>query len=127
MDSKNLIRLGQGLVLIGTILLLVSTNTVLICSGLIFIGFGCAPIYPSLLHQTPERFGKNASQSMMGVQMACAYVGSTFSPPIAGFITAKLGISIYPAFQFVFVGIMILMVEYCNRLSKDSSLLTVNH
>lgn len=117
-SSKNMIRLGQGLALFGVILLFLSSNTMLSSSGLIFIGLGCAPIYPSLLHQTPERFGKNASQSMMGIQMACAYVGSTFSPPVIGFITTKLGISIYPIFQLAFVLIMIVMVEYSNQSHK---------
>ena len=115
LNSKNLIRLGQGIALFGVILFFFSSNTLLISSGLIFIGLGCAPIYPSLLHQTPERFGKGASQAMMGLQMACAYVGSTFSPPVIGFITSKTSISIYPVFQLIFVIIMILMVEICNR------------
>ncbi len=115
LNSKNLIRLGQGIALFGVILFFLSSHTVLISSGLICIGLGCAPIYPSLLHQTPERFGKAASQAMMGLQMACAYVGSTFSPPVIGFLTTKISISIYPVFQLAFVLIMIVMVETCNR------------
>ena len=64
---------------------------------------------------TALRFGKNASQSMMGLQMACAYLGSTFSPPLIGLLTEKISITIYPVFQLVFTGVMILLVEYCNR------------
>ncbi|WP_124066178.1 MFS transporter [Clostridium sp. E02] len=113
-NTKNLIRLGQGIAGFGVVLLFISQNTILISVGYLLIGLGCAPIFPSLLHQTPERFGKNASQSMMGVQMACAYVGSTFSPITIGFLTQKLGITWYPLFLLVFIGGMIYLIESCN-------------
>ncbi|SNS19390.1 Fucose permease [Anaerovirgula multivorans] len=117
LNTKGMIRLGQGLITLGVALLFVSITRTAMLAGLILIGLGCAPIYPNLLHQTPERFGKNASQSMMGLQMACAYIGSTVSPPLIGLLTEKISITIYPLFQLVFTGAMILLVEYCNRKS----------
>lgn len=114
LNTKNMIRLGQGLIVLGSVLLFFSTTRTAMLAGLILIGLGCAPIYPSLLHQTPERFGKNASQAMMGLQMACAYLGSIFSPPLVGLLTEKISIGIYPFFQLVFTGAMILLIEYCN-------------
>jgi fucose permease len=119
LNTKRMIRLGQGLAVLGIVLLYFSINTLIIGIGFVLIGFGCAPIYPSLLHQTPERFGKNVSQSMMGLQMACAYIGSAFSPPLIGVIAEKTSITIYPLFQLAFVVMMFFMVEYCNhRLSN---------
>lgn len=66
--------------------------------GLILIGIGCAPIYPSMLHDTPNRFGQAASQSIMGFQMACAYIGSTVAPPILGLLASRFNMIIFPFF-----------------------------
>lgn len=115
LNTKNIIRLGQGLIVLGVAFIHMSITHTAMLAGLIFIGLGCAPIYPSLLHQTPERFGKNTSQSMMGLQMACAYLGSTFSPPLIGLLNEKFSIRIYPFFLLAFTAAMILLVENCNR------------
>lgn len=88
-------------------------------AGLIAIGLGCAPIYPSLLHETPDNFGPELSQAIMGIQMACAYVGSTFMPPIFGLIAEYVSIKFYPLYLLLFVIIMVIMVEKLNRVSKS--------
>lgn len=116
-DDRNMIRLGQGLAVAGIGLVFYSPNVPVMSAGFIMIGLGCAPIYPCLLHQTPKRFGKQASQSMMGMQMACAYVGSTFAPPVVGFVVEKIGADWYPLFLLIFAVLMVIMVEYCNRKS----------
>ena len=84
-------------------------------AGLVMIGFGSAPIYPSIIHATPANFGPENSQAIIGIQMASAYAGSTFMPPLFGFIAGKAGITLYPAFLFVFVVLMIVMNELLNR------------
>ena len=86
LGDKYMVRCGQCLALAGTFLLLLPFGDIMTLIGLIFIGIGCAPIYPSLLHETPENFGAENSQAIMGMQMACAYVGSTLMPPVFGFI-----------------------------------------
>ena len=118
LSNKNIIRLGQGIGLLGIVCLLCFMNDTLICLGLILIGLGCAPIFPSLLHQTPIRFGKNASQSMMGLQMACGYLGSTFSPLFAGWVVGKTGAILYPFLLMAFMALMIITVEICNRKTE---------
>lgn len=80
-NNRILIRSGQILCIIGAIFLLLPLPIYFSLIGLILIGLGCAPIYPSMIHETPSRFGKTASQSIMGLQMAFAYIGSTFMPP----------------------------------------------
>lgn len=111
LSTGNLIRLGQGTALAGILLLVFSHSQLFLCAGLLFIGFGCAPIYPCLLHQTPERFGVQASQSMMGFQMASAYLGSMVSPPLAGLLTEKISPAVWPVFQLLFLFVMIFMLE----------------
>lgn len=114
LDSKHLIRLGQGMGAAGIVLFMIGRSQLGVGVGLVMIGLGCAPIYPSLLYQTPERFGQQASGSMMGLQMACAYIGSTLSPPLVGIFVDKINVAWYPYFLILFVVVMIFMVEYCN-------------
>ena len=76
---------------------------------------GCVPIYPSFLHATPDNFGKNLSQAIMGMQMACAYIGSTFMPPLFGLIAEHISIKLYPFYLIIFVLLMICMVESLNK------------
>ncbi|WP_258881147.1 MFS transporter [Clostridium tagluense] len=79
------------------------------------MGLGCAPIYPCMLHETPKRFGKTSSQSIMGLQMAFAYIGSMFMPPILGFISSKTSIAIFPYFLLCCILIMLIGSEKMNR------------
>lgn len=82
------------------------------------IGLGCAPIYPAMLHETPERFGKEKSQGIMGIQMACAYVGSTFIPAVFGFLVKEISFKIMPVFLLTFIVLMLICSEIVNRMVK---------
>ncbi|HHX12895.1 MAG TPA: MFS transporter, partial [Clostridiales bacterium] len=79
------------------------------------IGLGCAPIYPSIIQETPNRFGKELSQAFIGIQMAFAYIGSTFIPPLFGFIADNTSLGIFPAFIFIILVIMALNSEILNK------------
>lgn len=116
-SSKNMIRLGQIFAACGIVIIIISANQIATAAGFMIIGLGCAPIYPALLHQTPERFGANVSQSIMGMQMACAYIGSTFTPPVTGFIVSHISVSLYPLILLAIVALMAVLVEYCNKKS----------
>jgi len=86
----------------------------------VIIGFGCAPVYPAIIHSTPFYFGKENSQALIGIQMACAYVGSTFMPPLFGTLAARIGIWLYPVFLLVFEVLMVLTSEKLNRIQNGS-------
>lgn len=81
--------------------------------GLVVTGLGCAPIYPSIIHATPANFGKENSQAIIGIQMASAYVGSTFMPPLFGLIANHINIVLYPVFLMIFAVLMVIMTELC--------------
>ena len=76
-NDPAMIRLGQALVLTGIVIMLLplprNIGTIM---GLMIVGLGCAPIYPCVIHSTPAYFGEDKSQAIVGMQMACAYVGS---------------------------------------------------
>jgi MFS family permease len=106
--------------LAGALLLLLPLPSFFSLAGFILVGLGCAPIFPCLLHETPARFGKEHSQRIMGYQMATAYTGSTFLPPLLGFMATQTapGIGIFPYFVVVYAAIMILSSEKINHILK---------
>ena len=79
--------------------------------GLLLIGLGCAPIYPSIIHATPEHFGPEKSQAIIGVQMASAYAGNCCMPPLFGLIANHIAISLFPLYLLVLLVLMFLMHE----------------
>ncbi|MBQ9135966.1 MAG: MFS transporter, partial [Lachnospiraceae bacterium] len=86
--------------------------------ALVLLGIGCAPIYPSLIHETPENFGPEKSQAIMGVQMGCAYIGTTCMPVVFGAITNLTGLGLYPVFLTVVLVLMIVVIESLNMDMK---------
>lgn len=117
MNNRQMIRLGQGMCLLGTGFLLIPANQFQL-AGFLVIGLGCAPIYPCMLHETPNRFGKELSQAVMGIQMAFAYVGSTFMPPLFGAAAGMAGLKIFPYFLMALILIMIVSSEQINLILK---------
>ena len=86
--------------------------------GLVVIGFGCAPIYPCVIHSTPAYFGEDKSQAIVGVQMACAYVGSLLMPPLFGIIAQYVTISLYPWYLLVLLVLMVAMHERLRKIAR---------
>jgi fucose permease len=111
LDNKKMIRMGQMIIASGAIMMAVPFSVYFQMVGLILIGLGCAPIYPAMLHETPVRFGAERSQGIMGIQMAVAYVGSTFMPPFFGLLADITGFSILPLFLILITFIMFITSE----------------
>ncbi|MFH5780105.1 MFS transporter [Heyndrickxia oleronia] len=118
MNNATLIRLGQIIALIGAILLSLPFPSIFALIGMILVGLGLAPIFPCMLHETPTRFGKKQSQIIMGYQMAVAYTGSTFMPPLLGFLASHSTIGIFPLCILFFVTAMLLSSEKLNTYLK---------
>jgi len=117
LGDRRMIRLGNIISLSGVLLVLVPFETdIAALAGLVIIGLGCAPVYPSAIHSTPYYFGEKNSQAIIGVQMASAYVGITFMPPLYGWISSLVGMWIYPVFMLVFAGMLIYMSEKVGRM-----------
>ena len=119
LNNKQMIRVGQVICIAGGVLLSITYSSNIQLIGLICIGLGCAPIYPAMLHDTPNRFGKESSQGIMGIQMATAYVGSTFVPPLFGVIAKFIGFEILPYFLLISMLLMLVMTERVNKVCKS--------
>ncbi len=111
LNDAQMIWLGQGLAAFGIALLLFPFGGAGALAGLIFIGLGCAPIYPSIIHSTPEHFGADKSQAMIGVQMASAYVGTCLMPPLFGFLANHIDIFLFPIYLLMILLLMAAMYQ----------------
>jgi fucose permease len=118
LSNRQMVRLGQCLIVCGIIALLLPFDTMLLLPGFFIIGLGCAPIFPSLLHETPVNFGSTQSQAIMGLQMASAYIGTTFIPPLFGMMASHVGFHIFPFFIVAVLALNVMMVEMLNRKVK---------
>lgn len=118
-SDDAMVRLGEGTAIVGILLILLPLHNLFLCLGLILTGLGCAPIYPSLLHATPRRFGKSLSQSLMGTQMAISYLGSTTMPPVSGFLSEKISMGLYPVLLLVFALSMTVLTEKGRRCTAE--------
>ena len=118
LKDNQMIRMGQGIILIGVIIMLLPLNKVFSLIAFSLIGLGCAPIYPCIIHSTPEHFGEENSQAIIGVQMASAYVGSCLMSPLFGLIADNISIKLLPLYLFVLLILMILMHEMLEKKTK---------
>ncbi|MCI8387940.1 MAG: MFS transporter [Clostridiales bacterium] len=116
LGDRRMIVIGTCILSCGIIsLILPIENPIVSFAGFIIIGFGCAPIYPCIIHSTPNNFGAENSGAIIGIQMASAYVGSTFMPPLFGLLGNNISFKIMPIFLAVFFVLMITMVELTFR------------
>lgn len=114
-SDQNMIRLGQALIAAGVVLILAPLGQGTLFAGLITVGLGCAPIYPSIIHETPVNFGRDVSMSMTGLQMATAYVGSCLIPPLFGLLAQYVTPALYPWFLALILALMFVMAESLHR------------
>ena len=126
--DKKMIRLGICGILIGVVFLLIPANQlfssykmlkeIFPLIGLGFVGFGCAPIYPSVIHATPDNFGKENSQAIIGIQMAFAYMGVIIMPALFGIISQYITIALFPIYIMLITLVMFIMSEKMNKLKS---------
>lgn len=106
LGDDGMIRLGLWGIGLGLAALLLPGPAAVSLAGLVIIGLGCAPIYPSIIHSTPAHFGAHRSQAVIGVQMASAYVGSMAMPPLFGLLARQITPALFPFYLLVLLGLM---------------------
>ena len=116
-----MILLGSSVLIVGILTLAIpSSSYKLAFASFIIIGLGCAPIYPCIIHSTPYNFGAKNSGAIIGIQMASAYLGATFMPPIFGVLGNASTFAIMPLYLLVFVLLMLVMIELTFRITKSN-------
>ena len=109
LDDRRMVMLGQWGLLAGIVLLALPLPSPFALAAMVVIGMGCAPIYPSMIHDTPRLFGQQRSQSLIGLQMASAYVGSALMPPLFGLLGQNVSFGLYPFFLLALWGLAVLV------------------
>ncbi|MCI1643450.1 MAG: MFS transporter [Bifidobacterium crudilactis] len=116
-SDATMIRIGYMVMACGLLLIMLpAAGGFGVLSGLVILGLGCAPVYPCIIHSTPETFGADRSQAIVGVQMASAYSGSLLMPPLFGFIANTLSIALFPWYLMALLALMIVMHERMQRI-----------
>ena len=114
--DRNMTRLGWAIGLAGIAMILLPADAdVFALIGLFVFGFGCGPIFPALMHSTPTIYGADKSQSIVGLQMAFGYMGSTLMPPVFGIAARHISAGLYPFFILFFMLMTVILTENLNR------------
>lgn len=117
--DRKMIIAGTVVLAVGvTALMLPVDSEVLAICAFVTIGLGCAPVYPCIIHSTPLNFGAENSGAIIGIQMASAYIGTTFVPPLFGFLASALGYNILPIYLLAFFALMITMTELTFKITE---------
>ena len=116
LNDKNMIRLGSAIIGLGVFAMLLPLGEKASMAGIVLAGLGCAPVYPCIIHSTPGHFGADKSQAIIGVQMACAYIGSCFMPPFFGILANHISAGILPFYLGALLVLMTFAMERLNRI-----------
>lgn len=117
---SNIIMIRGGIVItaFGLILFFLPLPQFFMGCAFVLTGIGLSPIFPSMLHETPVRFGKANSQKVIGFQMGFAYIGSAVLPPIMGVLFQNLGMTIFPIMMIIPAVLMFFSSEKLNAVVK---------
>ena len=115
LNDHQMINLGFVLIAAGIVPILLPLGNAALVVGLVTVGLGCAPIYPSIIHETPLNFGRGLSMALTGVQMAAAYIGNVLFPPLFGLLAQYISISLYPWYLLAALALMAVMSAALHR------------
>lgn len=117
--DRRMIITGTCILTCGIVVLFLPVESYIFAIvAFIVIGLGCAPIYPCIIHSTPDNFGAENSGAVIGIQMASAYIGTTFIPPLFGLLGNVIGFAVMPVYLLIFVALMITMTELTFHITK---------
>lgn len=110
--NRFILYVSETLLVIGVVLLMILPGQYSLV-GFALTGLGSAAIFPTMLQETPRRFGTDFSTQVMSLQVGLAYVGTTCLPPLLGVISQYFGMAIFPyilgIFSFVLLAATILL------------------
>ncbi len=122
-SDKQMNRMGMAIIAAGVISIMVyqfvPVTMWLVYIGLGLVGIGCSPIYPCVIHSTPEYFGADKSQAVIGVEMASAYVGIVLMPPLFGVVAKNISMSMFPFYLGAILVLMFFMYEIVVKIGES--------
>lgn len=116
-DNRKLITMGLSIVFTGAVILMLPLPPVAALVGFALVGFGCAPVFPGMLSETPKHFGKRLSQAVIGVELTAAYFGVLVLPVVFGFVATYISMALIPVFIAALVIAMVISTTLLNRVN----------
>lgn len=123
MSCIKIILAGQFITLVAIILLAIPGSLSAAVFGLFLVGFGNGPVFPNMTHLTPITFGRDVSQSIIGMQMAISYTGIMLSPLIFGQLAQYIGTFLMPYYLLVLYVIMMFSTFMLLQVLKEKDIL----
>ena len=118
LSDNTLIKSGMALAAVGMIVLILPIGkTALI--GMFLIGMGYGPVFPSVLHSVPARFGSGYSADITGYHMGGAYATGFAFQLIYGYLATATTFRITPFFLMIFcAGVFLANETTLKKLKK---------
>lgn len=125
-SSRRIIKVGCTIIAFAIVILLLPLGDAAILTSsvaMFLIGFGNGPVYPNLVHMTPQSFGSANSQRAMGAQMASAYVGTMLFQPCFGLLAQLFGAGIFPlCITILFAAMIVFLALYLISAGKNKTI-----
>lgn len=122
-SNNSLIRGGVVVIFVGIVFLLFPLSLSFTLIGFLLVGFGCAPIFPSMQHATPEHFGLENSQDIIGLQLAATYTGFLILPPFFGFIAEQFSFDLMPFILCAYLVVLFISTERLRKVNVSNEIL----
>lgn len=116
LSNKQLVTIGIILTVSGLVLMLLPLKGMLMVVPLVMMGAGLAPIFPTMIHETPRIFGAKHGQKVISYEMAAAYLGNAAIPPVIGLIIAGVSMSLFPILLLISLAVVVLAVVKLYRI-----------
>ncbi len=118
LDSWRIIKIGQCILGAALCVLFLPGSPYISAAGLFMVGLGNGPLFPNFNYLTPQNFGKDVSQSVMGTQMAASYLGIMLAPAFCGLLGQRISMGIFPVYLMAFYLIMAAATWKAKRILK---------
>jgi fucose permease len=115
LGNRFMVRLGLGLALVGAVAVCLSALPWLALPGLLLLGLGFAPVYPCLMHETPERFDEETYQTIIGYQVGAANLGASVLPGLVGLLASATSLEVVGPCVAGFILIIFVLAEILNK------------
>ena len=120
LSNKILIRGGTVICLLGVVLLAIPLD-VLALPGMLLIGIGFGPIFPTSIDSTKLRFNPKYSADIIGFQMGFAYIGAFIAQLSLGYVATRTTWTIFPYVLVAMAALLFISVEIVNFKTRNKN------
>lgn len=118
LGNRRLVRLGVAVAVCGAALFAAHGLVGDVASaGLVLMGLGCAPVFPSLMHETARRFPDDIARAVIGRQMMFSYAGGSIIPAAFGLLATWAGLSAVMPVVVVLLLALLALTVWLDRLT----------